>query len=151
MKRSEDAHDNFTNRKKKYLNFFFQIFICLRCIYLMIFKVLPMEGVSLPPFPPGCFPSLQAPRGTWSVGPALCPSSSHTTPIAALLSCPPVTLQGSQAGVWIMSLQRIRAPWGKVSHRESLVCTAALKEQRKAAEGCRGKKLKHQDSFWFHS
>lgn len=128
----------------KFFFFFFQIFICLRCTYLTIFKTLPMKGASLPAFHPGSPPSLQAPRGAMSCGTCPAPQQlSHHLWQLYLHSCPPVTLQGSQAGVWITSLQRIRVPWGKAGPWESLACTAkgaALKEQARAAEGWGGGK-----------
>lgn len=38
---------------EKLCKLFFQIFIWLRYVYLVIFKILSMNGAALPPSPPG--------------------------------------------------------------------------------------------------
>lgn len=103
MEWSEDARDNFTSRKKL-SKLFFQIFLCLRCIYVMIFKILSMKGASLPPLPPGsvppCKPQEEHQAELWDLPCSPTALTPHPLQLS-LLSHPPVTLQGSQAGGWI--------------------------------------------------
>lgn len=131
-------------KKKKHLKLiFFQIFISLRCICLMIFKILPVKAalchLFLVLFP--CKPQEECELGDLPCSPAALS--------AFLSSCYSPRLPGS----WVyIELEFLGAKLATEKVWFAQCQRGCLERAEQCSCGVQGKKkLKNQDSFWFHN
>lgn len=154
-KRSEDAHDNFASRKKKPISklFFKYLFATGASTSWFFFFIL---SPSLPPFPPGSSPSLQAPRWTWAGAGLLPQQLSHLTYCSSI--CFPVLLELSkhsrqECGSRVYKeLEFLEANLATEKVWFALCQRGCLERAKQSSWGVQGKKSqKIKDSCWFHN